>query len=139
MRIIRWIGILIGALVLLAILLGATTMLLSESGEVVVLRTLDAAGEPHETRLWVVEYYGAEWLRAGEAESGWFRRLSANPGVVLVRNGRERSFRAVPVRDPATLDRINALMNEKYGLPDTLIGAALRDDGASVPVRLDPS
>jgi hypothetical protein len=137
MKVVRWVGILIGVVAILAIVLGGVMMLMSESGEVVVLRTLDAQGEPRETRLWIVEHDGAEWLRAGQAESGWFRRLSANPDVVLERDGREWSFEAVPVREPATRDRINALMNEKYGFPDTVIGATLRDNAASVPVRLD--
>jgi hypothetical protein len=58
--------------------------------------------------------------------------------VVLQRGGSEGSFTAVPVLDDATRNRINALMNEKYGLPDTAIGSALRDNAATVPVRLDP-
>jgi hypothetical protein len=138
MKLVRWIGIPIAILVGLVLLLGGVMTLLSESGEVVVLRTLDASGEPFETRLWIVDHDGAEWLRAGQAESGWFQRLSTNPDVVLERGGRERSFRAVPVPDDATRNRITALMNEKYGLPDALIGSTLRDNAATVPVRLDP-
>jgi len=138
MKAVKWLGILIGVVALVALALGGVIMSMSESGEVVVLRTFDREGEPYETRLWIVEHDGAAWLRAGQAESVWFKNLSENPDVVLQRGGSERSFTAVPVPDDATRNRINALMNEKYGSPDTAIGAALRDNAATVPVRLDP-
>lgn len=138
MKAVRWLGILIGIFALVALVLGGIITSMSESGEVVVLRTFDREGEPYETRLWIVEHDGAGWLRAGEAESVWFRNLSENPDVVLQRGGSERSFTAVPVLDDATRNRINALMNEKYSSPDTVIGAALRDNAVTVPVRLDP-
>ena len=138
MKAVKWLGILIGAVALVALVLGGVITWMSESGEVVVLRTFDREGEPYETRLWIVEHDGAAWLRAGQAESVWFKNLSENPDVVLQRGGSERSFTAVPVPDDATRNRINALMNEKYGSPDTALGAALRDNAATVPVRLDP-
>jgi hypothetical protein len=129
MKAVRWLGILIGIFALVALVLGGIITSMSESGEVVVLRTFDREGEPYETRLWIVEHDGAGWLRAGQAESVWFRNLSENPDVVLQRGGSERSFTAVPVLDDATRNRINALMNEKYSSPDTVV---------TVPVRLDP-
>ena len=59
----------------------------SESGEVVVLHTKDEAGNDHATRLWVVDYADAEWVRTGAPEKGWFRRAEATPEVVLERGG----------------------------------------------------
>jgi hypothetical protein len=43
----------------------------------------------------------------------------------------------VPVREPKARDRIHALMREKYGTADKLVGV-LRDPAQSVPVRLEP-
>ena len=75
MKAVRWLGILIGIFALVALVLGGIITSMSESGEVVVLRTFDREGEPYETRLWIVEHDGAGWLRAGQAESVWFRQM----------------------------------------------------------------
>ena len=50
------------ALVLLA---GGVYLLSEYGGEVVVLRTTDAAEGTRETHLWIVEGAGSAWLRAG--------------------------------------------------------------------------
>ena len=58
-----------GAVVGLFLLLGLAQLLASESGEVLVLETLDAEGQRHETRIWVVDDAGAVWVR-GAPDSG---------------------------------------------------------------------
>ena len=123
-------------LVVLAVAFGGAMMLASESGEVVVLTTRDRDGSAHETRLWVVESQGALWLRAGVPSSRWLARLRAEPQVRVVRNGFAETYRAVPHESPADRDRINALMAEKYGWAEWLIGAT-RDGRKSVAVRLE--
>jgi hypothetical protein len=50
----------LGALVVIVFLL---QIVASEVGEVVILTTVDATGEPVETRLWVVDLDGRTWLR----------------------------------------------------------------------------
>lgn len=107
----------------------------SESGEVVVVRTTDAAGETHETRLWVVDHDGAAWLRAGHAESGWLKRMQAQPEIEVVREGRTLALRATAV--PEARDVINTLMHEKYGWADAYISFFFSRE-RKVPVRLDP-
>ena len=103
--------------------------------EVVVLHTIDENGRSQRTSLWIVEdELGGLWLRAGMPESGWLLRLKANPVVELERDGRRKEYKAVPV--PEARERIHRLMRERYGLSDQIIGA-LRDGGASIPVRLD--
>jgi hypothetical protein len=69
--------------------------------------------------------------------SGWLARIERNPNVLVERGGRLIRFRAVPVREPRVRDRIHALMREKYGTADKLVGV-LRDPAQSVPVRLEP-
>jgi hypothetical protein len=131
-RVFRWLG------ALLALLLGlfALEYVASESGEVVVLRTRDAAGGVHETRLWVVDHDGSMWLRAGNPAGGWFARLSAVPEVEVERRHETQAFQASP--EPAARDTINRLMQEKYGWADSYVSFFF-PRAKKVPVRLLPA
>ena len=111
-------------------------ILASESGEVITLRTQDAASEWHSTRLWVVDHEGAEWTRTGHPEKAWFVRLSANPVVEVKRDGVASSRRAVPVSDPDVSREVNDAYKEKYGIADRIV--ALSGDATKrVVIRLD--
>jgi len=123
-----------GILALLLLIVG-TQYIASESGEVVVLQTLDEAGGVHETRLWVVDHDASAWLRAGNSSGGWFPRLSARPEVVMVRGSEAFPFRAVPT--PEARDTINDLMHEKYGWADSYISFFFAR-AKKIPVRLLP-
>lgn len=129
-RLVAWALLLIVALVGLQIAA-------SESGEVVVLRTF-ADGDVQETRLWVVDDRGSVWLRAGQPTSAWYQRILANPDIEVERGGEVREYRAFPLEGggPAT-DHINALMLNKYGWADQVIGY-LFDRSDAVAIRLDP-
>ncbi len=107
----------------------------SESGEVVVLSTQGSAGEPEETRLWVVDLDGFQYLRAGQADSGWFKRLSSTPRVGVERGDVRMAYDARP--EPELRDEVNDLMRAKYGWADEFIGTLFGRDGAT-PVRLVP-
>ncbi len=133
------IAIAIGAVAGLFLLLGVAQLLASESGEVLVLETLDAAGEPHQTRIWVVEEAGALWVRGGP-DSGWVQRLLDNPEVRAERADHQAPFLAVPQRDHAARERVNTLMRDKYGLADRFIALTMGDTDreGSLPIRLDP-
>ncbi|MGH0033354.1 MAG: nitroreductase/quinone reductase family protein [Myxococcota bacterium] len=125
------------ALLLLGLLLALAVgqLVASESGEVVVLTTSDAEGESHTTRVWVVDYEGQPWLRAGAEIQEWYQRLLADPSVEVERNWTKEAYTAVPV--PTAQRTINDLMFEKYGWADAFIAVLYgRDD--SVPIRLDP-
>ena len=128
-----------GVLVGLFLLLGLAQFAASESGEVLVLETLDAAGQAHETRIWVVDDAGALWVRGGP-DAGWVGRLVANPDVRAERAGAQADYRAVPDRNDAARDRVNALMREKYGLADRFIALMLGDPDRedSLAIRLAP-
>lgn len=130
-----WMKRLIWAVVLIFIGLMLLQMVASESGEVVVLSTRGDGDAAEETRLWVVDHDGHAWLRAGQPQSGWFMRLTANPRIGLERNGVRNAFDAVP--EPAMRDTINGLMNAKYGWADDFIGMMFGRDDAT-PVRLVP-
>ena len=79
----RALGVL-GVVLVLVALFFAGVFAVSESGEVIVLTTYDAAGTPHQTRIWIADDAGAQWLRSGVRGNGWFQRLSAHPEVEVV-------------------------------------------------------
>ena len=131
------IAIAIGAVAGLFLLLGVAQLLASESGEVLVLETLDAAGQSHQTRLWVVDEAGALW---GGPDSGWVQRLLDNPEIRAERADHQAPFLAVPQRDREARERVNTLMRDKYGLADRFIALTMGDTDreGSLPIRLDP-
>jgi hypothetical protein len=128
----RALGVLLAILALIAI----ATYVAGERTEVAVLRTLDAEGTIHETKLWVVDIDNAPWVRVGRSGRAWLERLRERPDVELVRGGVARPYRAVVVTDPAASERVDAAFAAKYGFTDWWYGVVLRRD--PVPVRLDP-
>jgi hypothetical protein len=125
----------LGGIVALLFLVFGLEMIAAESGEVVVLETRDASGQPKQTRLWMVDAEGKQWLRAGNPNSTWLLNIQNDPAVEVERAGRRAAYSAVPVE--ALRDRINPLFAEKYGWADAYIGALFgRDD--TTPIRLDP-
>lgn len=125
----------LGALVTLAVLVLAVQYVASESGEVVTVVTTDAGGRRHETRIWIVDHGGAQWIRTGSADSQWMARIRVNPEIEITRNGETRRYLAVPM--PEARETVNALMAEKYGWGDQVIGLLISRDAAQV-MRLDP-
>lgn len=117
-------------------LIAVATYLAGERTEVVVLRTQDAAGAMHETKMWCVDHDGTPWVRVANAERGWYRRLVAHPEVELVRQGATTARVAHPDSSPATRSSVDAAFAAKYGLTDFWYGAILRR--GAIPIRLDP-
>ncbi len=132
-------GVLLGILSGLVLLLVVGIYVISErAGEVVILHTQDSSGNTLETHLWVVDHEGSPWLRAGQAENGWYRNLESQPRVEMLRADTRRAYRAVPVPTAEAREQIDHLMAEKYGLGGRII-ARMHDasDAATVPVRLE--
>jgi hypothetical protein len=127
------------ALVAVLVAFVLTLVLASElGGEVVTLTTRDAGGAERSTHLWVVDYEGFAWLRAGDPGSGWLARLRQDPQVRVDRGGVSARYTAEPA--PAQRQTIDRLMAEKYGFADRLIGVFRSIRRAeSVPVRLVPA
>ena len=61
--------------------------------------------------------------------------LARQPGIEITRNGEKRRYLAVPM--PQARETVNALMAEKYGWGDQVIGLLISRDAAQV-MRLDP-
>jgi hypothetical protein len=122
----------LGALALVA----AGTYAAGEQTEVVELRTFDAAGAVHETKMWAVDADGAVWVRVANRDRGWYQRLLANPRVELKRGGKKAAMIARPDESPEALAAIDAAFRAKYGWVDAWYGVLLRH--SPVPVRLVP-
>lgn len=129
--VLRGFGVLVAGLVALYLVQGIA----AESGEVVVLTTQKSGGEAQETRLWVVDYQGSQWLRSGAEAQTWYRNLREHPEVALSRGSKSQPYRAVPSVDDR--EKINDLMAEKYGWADSYIGY-LFSRVNSIPIRLVP-
>jgi len=125
----------LGLIAALLFLVVGLELIASESGEVVVLETTDESGQPHETRLWVVDEGGKQWLRAGDPNSGWLLHIQKNSAVEVERSGQRAGYAAVPIAE--VRDQINPLFAAKYGWADAYIGALFGRDDAT-PIRLDP-
>jgi hypothetical protein len=111
-------------------------IVLSELAEVVVIHTVDASGEPAETRIWLVEDREGHWWIRGDHQSGWGQRARSHPEVTIQRGGQRQHFRAILV--PSQREAVTALMREKYGLADWMI-AAMRNEDTTIVFRLDPA
>lgn len=124
----------IALLILSPLLFGAALLAASEyGGETVELETLDERGNSFFTKLWVVDIHEEPWLRAGDPESTWLKRLQVDSEVFLIRAGERKPY----VAEVSEFDgeRINYMMREKYGYADQLI-SLIHDPEAVVAIRL---
>ncbi len=117
-------------------LIGLGTWLAGERTEVAELRTFDAAGRPHDTKLWIVDLEGRPWVRIARPGRSWGEQLRANPEVELTRGDVTTLCRAVIVADEAEWRAVDRAFATKYGWVDWWYGLVLRSE--PVPVRLDP-
>ena len=108
--------------------------LIETGGEVIVLRTQEADGTWHETRLWIVDDAGFSWLH-GNRGSRWVDNLEARPLVEVVRGGEMQRYRATQV--PGPHPRVHDLLRAKYGVADRWVRFVGRDSDSTVPVRLE--
>lgn len=125
---------LIGGFVGLILLVFLSQLVASESAEVVVLSSQAADGN-QETRLWVVDLDGVQYLRAG-TDSGWYQRLVATPQASVTRDGLTTVYRTES--RPDAVDEVNRLMREKYGWRDAYIDLLLGGREDAVAVALVP-
>jgi hypothetical protein len=102
--------------------------------EVVVLHTVDAAGQVESTRLWCVDEGRSVWLHSGGPD--WLPRFAGDDVVSLTRDGVTKRYRAQPV--PGRHPDIDARLREKYGFADRWVRLIAPDDETVVAVRLDP-
>jgi len=105
--------------------------------EIVVLRTFDADGAPHETRVMVIDIADTPWVR-GRPYRGWFRRLEANSNAEFYRGGVWHPIRAWISRDSSDAAQFERVVVERYGLTYRLFDFIARMSSNEIPVRLEP-
>ena len=130
----KLIGKLIGTVFALVVTIFMVQGIASETGEVVVLTTVEqASGDTATMRLWVVEHDNTLWLR-GSVQSGWTQRaLSQNVPLQLERDGITDTYTVTSA--PALVGTVNELMRQKYGWRDQFI-SLMAPREASVVLRL---
>jgi hypothetical protein len=128
--------ILVAAIFSLALLFVVLERLAAERVEVVELHTLDEAGEPVTTRLWIVDDEGYQYLRVGSDGSGWFDRLRSNDEFEITRAGVRRTYTSIQRTEKS--EKINQLMQAKYTWGDTVIGLLVGSREGSIPIELHP-
>lgn len=116
--------------------LGSIIIAPETGGEVAAVRTEQPDGSMRTTRLWVVDDGGYAWLRAGMGRAPWVEQAEAKGELIMTRGERRGRYEVVVFDDPATRDRIHALMREKYGARDRYMDV-IRDGASSIAVRLD--
>ena len=134
MKTVYWLA---GILLVLAFILVGIPQIASERVEVVDLHTTDVGGEAVNTRLWIVDDGGYQYLRVGADGSGWFSRLQANGKFQVTRNGTTASYTAVLREDKA--DTINQLMQTKYTWGDSVMATMVGGREGAIAVELHPS
>lgn len=114
----------------------ATTLIALEGHEVVSLRTLRDDRRLRETRTWIADEDGAEWIEAANPERPFLLDLRARPVVELRRGESFQRCRATVAPNPEGHARIRRLLTARYGWADGWIGM-LTDTSQSLAVRLD--
>ena len=128
----------LGVLAALTVLFYASLFGFAEAfTEIVVLRTYDAEGEAHETRVTVIDIEGTPWVR-GRPYRGWFKRIEANPIAELYRGDVWLMVDASVSYELADAAAFERAMFDRYGLLYRLFDSIARMSSNEVPVRLDP-
>ncbi len=111
--------------------------LLARTGEVDI-ETRAADGTLHSTIIWVVVTEAVTYVRSYRgATARWYREIVADPGAVLVADGRRIEVRAVPATDAASVGACSRGLEAKYaGDPATaaMVAPAVHD----TTLRLEP-
>jgi hypothetical protein len=105
----------------------------------VEIETRPAEAAPaHRATIWVVVEEGAAYVRSYRGAAGrWYRELTANPVAVLHVDGESIEVRALPARDPVSVERVSAGYRRKYaGDPD--LASMLRGEILYTTLRLEP-
>lgn len=122
----------LGGIVAVLVLVVAMYFVLVEAGEVVVLKT----GET-ETRLWIVDHDGYQWLRRGDGVTGWAADMGDE--IEVTRGEVSGRYRPVLVEAGEDRDKVNELTLEKYGLSERYLWLLGLDPKTAVAIRLDPT
>jgi hypothetical protein len=85
------------------------------AAEEVDIETMAPGGPAHRTTIWVMVDGDDAFVRSVRGERGrWYREATANPAVAIHVDGRRLPATAIPATDPASIERTNVALREKY-------------------------
>lgn len=103
-----------------------------------ILRTFDADGTVHERRLALIDDGEQVWVASIHHFRQWYYRALDNPEVELLRNGKTRSYRAIPVDTPESKAFIEETFHERTGSAIYYFIKAARLFAELKALRLEP-
>lgn len=121
------------AIILPILYIGAIFGASEWGGEVIELETQRDDGRLFKTSVWVVDFDGSAWLRAGNADAEWVDRLRAEPQVFVTRNGERVGYQAEII--DGLVGQVSGEMRKKYGRADELI-STMHDSEKLRAIRL---
>jgi len=80
-----------------------------------ILRTFDADGTMHETRMIIIDDGDVMWVQSGHHFRGWYYRLIENPNVELLRGDTLTQRRAVALETAEAKAHMKALLMDRVG------------------------
>jgi hypothetical protein len=129
--------LLAAAVLAMLIAVGMLAWWVLESSGVAIVETHSQGREVRRTHVWYVETDDATWLEAGRPVHPWYLDIQANPRLTLHTDEGRREFDAATVAGRDAHDHVRALLREKYGLRDRILGLVI-DVSPSIAVRLTP-
>ena len=110
--------------------------LLDETLEVRIETRAD--GGVYETIIWIVIADGEVYIRSVNGEKGhWYQRTLSNPFVAIHVDGERLEFRAVHVKDPATIQTVSDALRGKYP-PGGSLDRMTREEVLDTTLHLEP-
>lgn len=100
MRVVRWIGIvLIGWIAIVVAFESMIGIMQPESGDTLVITTIDSDGETSDRVLARLESEGRVFVAANHWPRAWYREALESPVVEVTIEGARGRYRAVPVSE----------------------------------------
>src|SRR5438132_11796658 len=113
---------------------------LVDEAQLIEIETRRRNGETIRTVIWGVVDGGRVYVRSVRAEDGqWYRRVRANPAGALQVGGIAAAVRAVPVDDPAEVERVSEALRRKYARQAGSLARMLRPETLPTTLRLEPA
>src|SRR6266542_7011271 len=100
-----------------------------DAAQLVEIETRRRSGQTVRTIIWAAVDGGRVYVRSVRAGDGtWYRRIRANPAGILHAGGTAAAVRAVPVDDPAEVERVSEALRRKYARQASSLARMLRPE-----------
>jgi hypothetical protein len=110
-----------------------------DAAQLVEIETRRLSGATIRTVIWAVVDGGRVYVRSVRGEGGkWYRRIRANPDGVLHVGDAAAAVRAVPVDDPAEVERVSEALRRKYARQAGSLARMLQPETLPTTLRLEP-